>query len=179
MSAFMVNTDTLALLASACRFSTIEHGGHYVYAHAMPVTLELSESVEIQAGGVFPGGVNTLNIRSTDMNLSGLIFNELWAVNAMALNDRYESAGDMIGDTGTEYSPIAMLDLEHRHDPIAWARVLLGAIACYEYQACEWQGWRGSWAESYLSGLRRAVTRYLSNGYWEYEREAPPLYGQG
>ncbi len=168
MSAYMVNTDTLALLATASRWSVFDCA--YIYAQGRPVTLGLGERVEdtqpIDTGAVF----NSLNIRSTDAGLSALIFNELWAVNALALNDRYASAGDLIGDTGAEYSPVSLIELGDPRDPLDWMRVLLGAIRCYEYQACEWQEWRGSWAETYVDQLRRAVARQFSNGSWEFDR---------
>lgn len=168
MSAYMVNTDTLALLATACRWNGVDCA--YVYTPARPVTMGLGERVQdsepIDTGVSF----TSLNIGATDIELSELIFNELWAVNALALNDRYQFAGAMMGDTGAEYLPVNQIELGDPRDPLDWMRVLLGAIRCYEYQACEWHNWQGSWAQTYVDQIRRAVTRQFSNQHWEFER---------
>ena len=48
----------------------------------------------------------------------------------------------------------------------------LGALACYEYQACESENWESSFAFALCKAIRKALCSRISGDNWEYVRPA-------
>ena len=55
--------------------------------------------------------------------------------------------------------------------------IILAAIACYEYQACEHPGWRISEAYLFCDALRRQMVRVLTSGRGVWEITDPNVFG--
>jgi hypothetical protein len=47
----------------------------------------------------------------------------------------------------------------------------MGAVRCYRYQACEHDGWRGSFADELSARVMDKLVDLISEG-WDYERPA-------
>ena len=57
------------------------------------------------------------------------------------------------------------------YDQVTYAQVL-GALACYEYQACESDTWKKSYAFALCQAIRRSICRMISGDNWSYTRPA-------
>lgn len=78
------------------------------------------------------------------------------AVGAMLWRENYLSVNARYGDN--ESVPDYRHDLRNRRgDPVA----VLKAIACYEYQSCEHEGWESSAAKRFCDALRRRMIQLL------------------
>ena len=149
MSAFMVSEDTLDLLASVAGW-----GRDRLYIYAGEGLLPPRSDLPANMGeGNYYG----------DMERA-LIKEELRRENMASLWARYpKDGGDMAGD-GEKFRPIW-------EDQASVAEVL-GALRCYEYQACESETWKDSYAHALCEAIRRAICARLSEGHWEYTRPA-------
>lgn len=99
---------------------------------------------------------------------------KLWHENLRSVAARYPSDAD-----GERPGPIGLADADvllYRFDRLPGnargleaARTILNALRCYEYQACEHDGWRGSEAHAICEAIRyRAIERLVaSNDTWE------------
>lgn len=148
MSAFMVNEDTLDLLASVAGWGR--------------------EPLFIFAGeGILPPR-SELPATMGEGNYYGekegaLIKEELRRENMASLWARYPEDGMNAGG-GARFRPI-------------WADQAsigeaLGALRCYEYQACESDTWKDSYAYALCQEIRRALCARISKDHWEYTRPA-------
>lgn len=147
MSAFMVNEDTLDLIASVAVWSN--HGLFlYVRPGTLPPRGELS----------FPGEREPIYYRSSDLNN---IKQELRLENIASLNARYPQDAGLSGE-GKPFRAIY-------RDQASFAEAL-GALSCYEYQACESDTWRNSYAAALCVAIRKAICDLISAGQWEYDR---------
>ena len=84
----------------------------------------------------------------------------LAAQNAASVRHRYKDADDegvipSWADQFYEYTPIPPLD------PPPTVVELLKAVACYEYQACETDGWPDTEAFQFCEALRHGLIRLL------------------
>ena len=151
MSAFMVNTDTLDLLASV--------GTLYDTQHTTYVYLEADQAGPTQGLSLVTGTYNEryVEIRGGDEDS---IVRELWHANKISLEARYDDPNGLIHDDLVQdtWRPIYDVPLPE----------ILGAIACYEYQACESNSWRYSFAKAYCEAIRRKVCGLISDGHWEF-----------
>jgi hypothetical protein len=151
MSAFMVNSDTLDLLASVATLYDTQFTTYvYLDDNQAGPTQGLKLITDVY-------GRRYVEIRSGDEDN---IVRELWHANRVSLEARYEDPtglihDDLIKDT---WRPI--------YDVLP--AKILGAIACYEYQACESDTWRYSFAWAYCQTIRRKVCAIISDGFWEF-----------
>ena len=150
MSAFMVNEDTLDLLASVAGWG---REGLWVY---------MSEDILPPRGELqFERGGNSYKDTA-----SSLIKEELRLENMASLWARYPKDANLFWE-GRE--PQAFKRIYDDQATIAQA---LGALACYEYQACESENWQNSFAFALCKAIRKALCSRISGDNWEYERPA-------
>jgi hypothetical protein len=157
MSAYQVNKDTIDLMVSVL----IEWGdglrNPYTYTYGEPATdAELVEQTENRNG---------YRITTTTHNTADALGRELIAANVRSLTARYSDGLTLCG-----YLP----------DDYTWRRVTtdqatvhraMGAVKCYRYQACEFDGWRGSFADELSQRCLDRLVDMVSDG-WDYERPA-------
>ena len=150
MSAYMVNEDTLDLLASVASW---RREGLFLYNNG-EVLPPRSEIPFANAGeSIYYDNHNMKQIKQ-ELRLENIA--SLWA--------RYPNdGGEMVGES----VPFRSID----RDQVTYAQVL-GALACYEYQACEGESWNNSYANALCKGIRKAICSMISDGQWEYERPA-------
>ena len=149
MSAYMVNEDTLDLLASVTLW---DRSGLWLYAgeNTLPPRSELETSV------------NGIYYTSSH---APLIKEELRLENIASLWGRYPKDADtMAGNSRAKFRAI--------YDDQATIQEALGALRCYEYQACESENWQNSYAFAICQAIKATLIAKLSDGYWEYERPA-------
>jgi hypothetical protein len=149
MSAYMVNEDTLDLIASVAVWS---NHGLFVYAGegTLPPRGELEYAGEGQS--VYYRASHLKDIKQ-----------ELRLENIASLNARYPQDAGLAG----EGAPLRAV----YRDQATYGEAL-GALACYEYQACESDTWRNSYAHLLCVAIRKAICNLISEGEWEYERPA-------
>jgi hypothetical protein len=148
MSAFMVNEDTLDLIASASTW-----GNRDLFLYVTPGTLPPRGELS------FPGEGESVCYKAGDRKD---IKEELRLENMASLWARYPNH-----EHNTESEPFKNIF----SDQATYAQAL-GALACYEYQACESDQWRESYAYAICQAIRRNLCALISAGEWEYERPA-------
>lgn len=149
MSAYMVNEDTLDLIASVVVWSN-----HGLFIYAEEGTLPPRGELE------YAGEGESIYYRASHLKD---IKQELRLENIASLNARYPQDAGLAGE-GEPFRAIY-------RDQATFSQVL-GALACYEYQACESDSWRNSYAHLLCAGIRKAICGLISEGEWEYERPA-------
>lgn len=149
MSAYMVNEDTLDLIASVAVWSN-----HGLFIYAEEGTLPPRGELE------YAGEGESIYYRASHLKD---IKQELRLENIASLNARYPQDAGVAGE-GEPFKAIY-------RDQATFSQVL-GALACYEYQACESDSWRNSYAHLLCAGIRKAICGLISEGEWEYERPA-------
>lgn len=150
MSAYMVNEDTLDLIASVAVWSN-----HGLFIYAGEGTLPPRGELE------YAGEGESIYYRASHLKD---IKEELRLENIASLWARYpKDGGDMVGE-GAPFKAIY-------RDQATFAQVL-GALACYEYQACESENWQKSYAHLLCVAIRKAICSLISEGEWDYERPA-------
>lgn len=150
MSAFMVNEDTLDLLASVAGWRRDD------------LWLYMSEDILPPRGEIqFERGGNYYGERA-----SHLIKEELRLENMASLWARYPKDANLFWE-GIE--PEAFKRIYADQATIAQA---LGALRCYEYQACESENWQSSFAFALCKAIRKALCDMVACDHWEYERPA-------
>jgi hypothetical protein len=148
MSAYMVNEDTLDLIASVAVWSN-----HGLFIYAGEGTLPPRGELE------YAGEGESIYYRASHLKD---IKEELRLENIASLWARYpKDGGDMVGE-GAPFKAIY-------RDQATFAQVL-GALACYEYQACESENWQKSYAHLLCVAIRKAICSLISEGEWDYER---------
>lgn len=154
MSCYQVNKDTLDLLASASQWTDRQ-----IYSRFAPETERLNTLVD-----KYEDGENVLRTHGTEIGTIQAIGEELLRANVKSVLARYNDGAEMIGYDTYTAEPIL------RWQNIATIEDVLGAISCYEYQSCESEDWRNSWASEYCNALRKNLCALLSEDKWEYER---------
>jgi hypothetical protein len=153
VSAFNVNKDTIDLLVSAWYWTGDGHYMPELHTQARPRTKELAAFMDSREP--------YLSMRRTDsaakLNALGV---ELVAENAASVNARYKENNPPMNYT---YERIERME--------NWQAVVLGAIHCYEYQACEHSEWLDSLAYAYCQALRRNICTIIGANHWEFNRE--------
>lgn len=151
MSAYLVSNDTLDLLAS---IPMLEIGGKldvYVRENTLPPRSDL----------YYHGATGW---QSYERKHANEIKRELSLENLASVNDRYPNSRE--SHVGLEpYRPVYLIeDIDYS--------VILGAIACYRYQACETDSWLNSYAHLLLENLEQIVVRKIRGDEWDYTRPA-------
>ena len=146
MSAYMVNEDTLDLIASAATWGNKDLF-IFIYPGTLPPRSDLT----------FPGEGESICYGSADRKD---IKQELRLENVASLYARYPNSEH--NTAGEPYRNIFS-------DQASYAKAL-GALACYEYQACESDQWRDSYAYALCQAIRRNLCALISTGEWEYDR---------
>ena len=149
MSAYMVNEDTLDLIASVAVWSN-----HGLFVYAGEGTLPPRGELE------YAGEGESVYYRASHLKD---IKQELRLENIASLNARYPQDAGLAG----EGAPLRVV----YRDQATYAEAL-GALACYEYQACESDTWINSYAHLLCVAIRKAICGLISVGEWEYERPA-------
>jgi hypothetical protein len=157
MSAYQVNRDTIDLMVSVL----IEWGGPgrttsvYTYGE-LPSDPELLENTEPRGG---------YNITRTSHLEADALGRELIDANVASLAGRYSDGVEMCHYFAEGYT-------WRRVDPdrVSVPRAM-GAVRCYRYQACEHDGWRGSFADELSARVMDKLVDLISEG-WDYERPA-------
>ncbi len=153
MSAYLVNDDTLDLLTSALLWSN------------NPLAVRVQH----------PAGPDTLPPRGDLAGSAGQpwvyythedvqqVRDELKLENLASVRARYPNADFETLNTGaTRFRPI--------YQDQATPAEMLGALRCYEYQACETDEWELSHAYALCKAIKNRIVSQLSDGLWEYER---------
>ena len=153
MSAYLVNSDTLDLFASAVTLYGTERG-LYVYlddTQAAPIAGDF-HLVESQGG-------RYVQLRGGEEDS---IVRELWAANMASLEARYSDPSALVHDDLVKniWRPILGVSIPE----------IMGALNCYEYQACEADTWRLSFAHAICESLRRKLCGMIAGSNWEYDR---------
>jgi hypothetical protein len=157
MSAYQVHRDTIDLMVSVL----VEWGGPgrtpYIYTWGeLPTDPELLENTEAR------GEYNITRASYTEADALG---RELIDANVASLAGRYSDGVEMCHYYGEGYT-------WRRVDPdrVSIPRAM-GAVKCYRYQACEHDGWRGSFADELSKAILDKLVDLISEG-WDYERPA-------
>jgi hypothetical protein len=157
MSAFLVNSDTLDLLASA---ATLYDTQHTLYVYLDDNIAGPTQGLTLITGTY---GERYVEIRGGDENH---VVRELWHANIVSLQARYdeEQVSHLMHDdlASNVFRPILDASMSE----------ILGALGCYEYQSCEANTWRYSFAKAYCDALRKKLCGIISRDHWEYERPA-------
>lgn len=147
MSAYMVSEDTLDLLASVAGWG---REGLFVYFSEEILPPRSALNATREQGNYYKDADSTL------------IKEELRLENQASLRSRYSAEQEF--DKGARFRPILQ-----GQATIAQA---LGALRCYEYQACESNEWNKSYAKAICDSLRRSLCAMVSGDSWEYTRPA-------
>lgn len=158
MSAYQVNQDTIDLIVSVLVNWGKSRGGWspniYTYGE-LPTDEQLLTETE-QGNGY--------NITRGDMTTADAIGRELIDANVRSLATRYSDGVEMCHYYSESYT----------WRPVNEAAVTvgraMGAVNCYRYQACEFAGWRGSFAEQLTETALHRLIEMVSNG-WDYSRD--------
>lgn len=159
MSCYQVNSDTINLLASAILWTDRQ-----VFIEALPNTEELAELVQVVE--LVGGKASVLLPRGSELELVSAISKELIRANLRSVLERYDNDLTMISYRMEEHTPEVIKEWQG----IADITDILGALSCYDYQSCETEDYRQSWASGYVSEIRRNLCAKLSEDKWEYEK---------
>lgn len=152
MSAYLVSNDTLDLLASIPTLEIAANFNVYVKEDTLPPRSDLPYYRRGDQGWV----------TITRKELSE-IKRELSLENLASVNARYPNSRE--SHVGYEpYRPILLDSLDYP--------AILGAIACYRYQACESDTWPNSYANLIVNNLEQIVIRKIRGSNWDYTRPA-------
>ena len=146
MSAYMVEEDHLDLLASVAEWG---REGLFVFFNDNLLPPRSALEAKRGEGNYYRDALD-----------ASLIKEELRLENQASLRYRYD-AGEQF-DKGQRYRPIYQ-------DQVSFP-VVLGALACYEYQACESEEWNKSFAFALCQAIRRRICQMISGDNWSYSR---------
>jgi hypothetical protein len=152
MSAYMCHNDLFDLLASTVRWGDRHDNTLRVVVSS---EVEIPESVKPLATQY--GEITIVEFRHFDVQI---VKDVLVYQNYVSLNARY---GDSM-----EHEPIPFRYISQDF-PNSMA-ITLGAIRCYNYQACEDAGWNTSFAKELASTIQDKICRILSEGHWNFVR---------
>lgn len=150
MSAFLVNEDTLDLLASVAGW-----GREDLWVYMSEDILPPRGDLQFERGGNYYGE-----------RASSLIKEELRLENMASLWARYPKDANLFWE---DREPKAFKRIYADQATVSQA---LGALACYEYQACESENWHNSFAFALCKAIRKALCSRISGDNWEYVRPA-------
>lgn len=156
MSCYQVNSDTINLIASAILWTDRQ-----VFVEALPETYYLSEMV-----GQVGESASVLRPNANELELVRAIGLELIRANVKSVLERYDNDQTMISYQEHEHTPEVIKEWQG----IADITDILGALSCYDYQSCEAEDYRQSWASGYVTEIRRNLCGKLSEDKWEYEK---------
>lgn len=167
MSAYMINNDTLDLLASSVEWGLHNDGLGLVLYHDIETNL--------------PSGVYSQTYMENDTKFivfrfsrehAGWIKAVLHHENIKSLVARY---GDDPNDLKFQMHPYRRIDMDASENGY---KTFFGAVRCYEYQACEHAGWRTSLAKALTDAIKEKMMGLFSSGKWEYNRPTytPPVF---
>ena len=157
MSAYLVNSDTLDLIASAATlYGRDSSGGLYVYLDEQ--TTPPTQGLELVTTD---GGTRYVHVRGGDEDN---LVRELWHVHKVSLEARYDDPSSLMHDDLLADTWRPIYDVS--------TAVIMGALNCYEYQACESDTWRNSFAHQFCQALRRKLCTSIAGDNWEYTRPA-------
>lgn len=160
MSAFMVGPEHINVMIWAA-------------IHSKPTDYEVRTYTREEAtpfNGVEASGFSELNVRRLRKGETETVYGQfLVDANAASVNTRYDEDNAYVYEyrtpQHTEWSPVE----------------ILGAINCYEYQACEVEDWASSEAKQFCDRLRRLMESRLpgaSEGPWEISTDTVPALTQ-
>jgi hypothetical protein len=158
VSAYQVNRDTIDLMVSVL----IEWGGPggrspYIYTFgALPTDDELLEETEGRGGH---------HVTRATHSTADALGRELIDANVKSLTARYSDGVEMCGYYSEGYTWRRVTS-----DEASIARAM-GAVKCYQYQACEYDEWRTSFAHELSARVMDKLVDMISEG-WDYERPA-------
>jgi hypothetical protein len=156
MSAYQVNQDTIDLMVSVL----VEWGRGL---RETPTTYTYGEH---PTDPELPFAVgNGFAIVDTNHNTADALGRELIAANIRSLTARYSDGLSMVGYFPDDYT---WRRVTTDHATVARA---MGAVNCYRYQACEFDGWRGSFAAELSQRCLDKLVDMVAEG-WDYERPA-------
>jgi hypothetical protein len=157
MSAYQVNQDTVDLIVSVLVSWNKRGGSPTVYTYGEPPTDEqLITETETGRGYM---------MTRADYTTADAIGRELIDANVKSLATRYSDGVEMCSYYSESYTWKPVLDSQ-----VLVARAM-GAVNCYRYQACEHDGWRGSFADELSARVMDKLVDLISEG-WDYERPA-------
>jgi len=156
MSAYQVNRDTIDLIVSVLVSWNKRGGSPYVYTYGEPPTdPEVIAETEQHS---------TYAFTRADYTTADALGRELIDANVKSLATRYSDGIEMCSYYSESYTWKPVLDSQ-----VSVARAM-GAIGCYRYQACEFDGWRGSFAEGLANAAMERLIEMVSQG-WDYSRD--------
>jgi hypothetical protein len=149
MSAFMVSEDTLDLLASVAGWG---RDRLFIYAgeDILPPRSDL------------PANMGEGNYYGEEEG--AFIKEELRRENEASLWARYPKDGGEMAGEGAKFRRI--------FSDQASIEETIGALRCYEYQACESDTWKNSYAFALCQAIRARLCARISGDNWEYMRPA-------
>lgn len=136
MSCFMHDRAHVAFLVNAALHATYGNHGSLSWVWDINRRAETYERNELRSG---------------DLDQAAAIGQMLMDTNAMSVHARYSEHDDMLGDT-----TYGQHRLTHQ---IPTPGAVFQAIASYEYQSCEHDGWPDSEAKAFCNALRGAYCR--------------------
>lgn len=152
MSAYLVSNDTLDLLTSIPTLEISANFNVYIKENTLPPRSDLPYYQR--------GNVGWITIARKELSE---IKRELSLENLASVNTRYPNSRE----SHVGYEPYRPILLESVDYP-----AILGAIACYRYQACESDTWPNSYAHLILENLENIVIRKIRGSNWDYTRPA-------
>ena len=118
-----------------------------------------------------PGG-GSCELKGGDYAAAVATGSMLWQENVKSVSARYPGSADGLpGPIGEEVYEMDLANFPAFHPPIDPVQVLK-AVSCYEYQACEHDGWETSEAHSFCNVLRHHAIAALV-GYDDAEWGPP------
>ena len=155
VSAYQVNQDTIDLIVSVLVSWNKRGGSPTVYTYGEPPTDEqLITETETGRGYM---------MTRADYTTADAIGRELIDANVRSLATRYSDGVEMCSYYSESYPFRPVLESQ-----VLVARAM-GAVNCYRYQACEFDGWRGSFAEGLTNAAMDRLVEMVSTG-WDYSR---------
>lgn len=151
MSAFMVNDDHLDLLASVTEWYR-EDLWVYFSDEMLPPRSDLPAE---RGGNYYQNRFHAVQIKE-----------ELRLENQASLWARYPN------DANEFWQGMEFREYRRIFDDQTTVGEVLGALACYEYQACESENWKKSYAYAICQAIRKKICSQLAGSNWEYTRPA-------
>lgn len=149
MSAFMINNDTLDLLASMPAYTS---GTVYVPQHRVLQAVAITDSVQWW---------RTRDMNSLTTADGQMIKSELIATNEIPVMLRYPEKKNEYSYEPFRYIDPYSVDVSD----------LIGACMCYRYQIA---GSTTYWANVYIETILTEILCKISGDKWEYSRNKPP-----
>jgi hypothetical protein len=159
MSAYQVNSDTIDLIVSVLVSWNKRGASTYVYTYGEdPTDPEVIAETELGRGYM---------MTRADYTTADALGRELIDANVRSLASRYSDGVELCSYYSESYTFRPVLESQ-----VSVARAM-GAVNCYRYQACEFDGWRGSFAEGLTNAAMDRLVDIVSTG-WDYSREESP-----